>query len=372
MGPKILSACFAITLTLSSVCSGQFIITLGDLKIVEQESGEAKRVRLEFIQSQIDEIKQQRVTFEKELEELNEAIPIVRQSMSEAAQRRLDNDRRNFQQWFSVPNSRNRYSIANGRMLNLAIRILGPVAARRQQQSSPSDAFSSLNGNNQISADQARRLHLVNEMTTGSLAVTRLNAPPLEIEWPLLVLTHWEPDCEAIEGLRDDFADHLLVLSQKRGDNAERRAMQKSFELLDERLELLEAKVHHAQIAIAKNYRSGDEFTEMGVALRYVRRVRATANRFRQAPSEFKERRFAGGNIEEFLIFCYTQSLAIGEATPDDEAEYIRLYNSIRNYAQDIWHLEDLRTEVQFRLQDLSIAESELINMGATDAARDQ
>ena len=373
MGSKKFIAVIMLWLLLSTGAQAQFVITLGELRIVEQESGEAKKVRLDFIQKQMDEIKQQQIEFEKELDELNEALPIVRDaSMSDAARRQLEIDRRNFQQWFSVATATNRYSIHSGRMLNLAIKVLGPVAARRQQRSSPSDSFYSLNQNNQVTGEQARSLHLVNEMTTGSQAVTRLNAPPLEIDWPLLVISRWPADCDAIEKLRDDFSDHLASLSLHHGSNDELRSMQKSFELLDERLKLLEAKVNSAQIAMARAYKSGNDYTEMGAALRYVRRVRATANRFRQAPSEFKERRFVGGNIEEFLIFCYTQGLSIGEASPDDEAQYVRLYDLIRNYAQDVWSLEDMKAEVQMRLRTLSDTERELIDQGATDAARDQ
>ena len=168
-------------------------------------------------------------------------------------------------------------------------------------------------------------------------------------------------ECRDIGKLRDEYVRLLNSAAARDTQKRVERA-----EVLDSALELLQAMVlreknrtpHNPALTPQKKNQVQSNLRE---ALNYLTTVRASAEEFKQAPSQFMVHEFAGGTVEDFLDFCHTRGMYFREAQPDDRAAYFALYKKMQDYAQDVQHIEDWKQDIQNSIRALSQEDRELI-----------
>ena len=359
---------FAITLSLSSVlptvamAQPRYRGLFGDIVIVEKESAEAKRVRLEWISEERNRIRAEMQQYGSELDVLRGVVPDEKNRVQGPAvieERRRD--KIGFNNMAQNNNTDLRNAVFRGGGLNILLKVLGPIAHYRRIRANGAN----VNNNFQALAERIEKAEVehyrLNPATSGgSKVVVRLNQLPLTLEWPEVVIQNWAEDRRNIEKSRDAFVE--LLSAGKTDVNFLNCA-----ELLDNHLELLQAKIlqkkrsmpgNAAILDAGKRMRLHGEFNE---ANRYIETVRATAERFRRAPSDYKVRQFQGGNIEEFLDFCYTHGMIFQEAKKPDEEYYQKIYRRMQDYARDVQDVEDLKDNLKQRIAELKTEDQQLI-----------
>ena len=359
---------FAITFSFSSIIPSMAMAQFrsrglfGDINIVEKESAEAKKVRLEWISEERNRIRAEMQQYGSELARLREDVPDdVNRLQGRAVVEERRRDKIGFNNFAQNNNIDLRNAVFRGGGLNILLKVLGPIAHYRRIRANGPD------GNNHFQAleekiEKAEIEHYrLNPATSGgSKVVVRLNQLPLTLEWPEVVIQYWGDDRRSIEKSRDAFVE---LLSSGKSDVK----FLECAELLDNHLELLQAKIlqkkrsmpgNTAVLDAGKRMRLHGELNE---ANRYIESVRATADRFRRAPSDYKVRHFEGGNIEEFLDFCYTHGMVFQEAKPEDQEHYQRIYRRMQDYARDVQDVEELKESLKQRIAELKTEDQELI-----------
>lgn len=250
-----------------------------------------------------------------------------------------------------------------GTGLNALIRILGPIAHCRRQRGDASQSrarFPSLSPGSMLTTSDVAHLRLTPATSAGSRVAVRLNQLPLEIQWSPIMSQYWKSDCDSINKVRDAFTDQLAFASSGNHVHVE------SGELLDKSIELLQAKVLQKKkmvtkdptLTIAKRTQIHRELQE---AVRYLETVRATAERFKNVPSDYKVRTFAGGSIEDFIDFCYVHGMVFQEGRRDDEEAYMKVFHRMQDYAHDVQYVEDWKSDVEQRIRELDAQDRALV-----------
>ena len=362
---------FAITLSLSSLLPAVVMAQprsrglFGDIIVVEKESAEAKKVRLEWISEERNRIRAEMQQYGSELAKLREDVPDeVNRVQGRAVADERRRDKIGFNNFAQNNNIDLRNAVFRGGGLNVLLKVLGPIAHYRRIRTNGAQVadggFESLSPTEKIEKAELEHYRLNPATSGGSKVVVRLNQLPLTLEWPEVVILNWGEDRRNIEKARDAFVELL-------GSGKSDVKFLECAELLDNHLELLQAKIlqkkrlmpgNTAILDAGKRMRLHGELNE---ANRYIESVRATAERFRRAPSDYKVRQFEGGNIEEFLDLCYTHGMIFQEAKPEDQEYYQKIYRRMQDYARDVQDVEDLKDNLKRRIAELKTEDQELI-----------
>lgn len=336
-----------------------------DLKAAEKEEAAAKEVRLKWISTERTRIQGERQKFEKELNELKEIIPDPNKPRVVAPAIDKDRNRAQIQAngWAINNNPAMNAAIMKGEGLNALLRVLGPLAHHRRQRSitsSTSGVFPSLK--DAIRVEEVNHYRLSPATSAGSKVLVRLNQLPLELQWPAVVIQNWNSDCQSLQKLRDEYVTR--VVSAGASENQTQHLA--TAELFDKGLELLQAKVLQKRQSVPRDTSlSGEKRAHMHrdllEALRYLETVRATAERLKNAPGDYKVHLFPGGSIEDFLDFSYTHGMVFGEARPADQAHYQALLRRMQDYAHDIQFVEDWKANLEQRIRELNADDQKLV-----------
>ncbi len=288
-----LSVCMPIVAKAQPRYRGLF----GDIVVVEKESAEAKRVRLEWISEERNRIRAEMQQYGSELAKLREDVPDeVNRVQGRAAIEERRRDKIGFNNMAQNNNTALRTAVFRGGGLNILLKVLGPIAHFRRIRTNGAIAnggFESLSPVERIEKAEVEHYRLNPATSGGGKVVVRLNQLPLTFEWPEVVKLNWGEDRRNIEKSRDAFVE---LLSSGRTEEK----FLDCAELLDNHLELLQAKIlqkkrlmpgNAAIVDAGKRMRLHGELNE---ANRYVESLRATADRFRRAPSDYKVRNFEG------------------------------------------------------------------------------
>jgi hypothetical protein len=341
---------------------------LVDLKVVEKESAEAKAVRLKWIDQERNRIQDELKKFDKELAELRDIVPdaIKPRILPPAVARERQQEQLRFNDWSANNDPARRFAVIRGSGLNALLRVLGPIAHYRKTRTNNSPAqsvFPSLSPSHEIKAAEVAHFRLNPATSAGSQVVVRLNQLPLELEWPPVIRQNWPEECVNIGKLRDVY---VVTLNNA---NHNMKYLDQA-DLLDKALSLLQAMVqkkkwqtpHDVTLTSDKRIQVHRNLQD---AVRYLETVRATVDRFKTVPSDYKVHRFAGGSVEDFLDFCYTHGMQFQEARPVDEEFYHKIYRQIQDYAHDVQFVEDWKNDLEQRMRELSDEDQKLVWVAA-------
>ncbi len=334
-----------------------------DLTIVEKESAAAKEVRLKWISQERNRVQGELKSFSNELVEIEKTIPheIQPRSLLPNQQQEREREQTSFNDWASTNDPSRRFAIIRGTGLNALLRVLGPIAHYRRLRTGNAPApglFPSLSPGDEIRESDWSHYRM-NPATSSGQVEVRLNQMPLAIESPPVLMQIWPVDCVNLRKTRDLFVSTLSPGSDgsSRGDHAE---------LLDKSLALLQAKIqkkkrdipHDASFDPGKRVQIHRDLQE---AKLYLESLRATVQRLKNVPGDYRVVRFAGGSIEDFLDFCYTNGMVFSRALPADEECYMQVYRRMKDYAHDIQYLEDWRSSVEQRIRELNDEDRQLV-----------
>lgn len=347
--------------------------------LVEQESGEAKKARLDFIGKELQRIRGEKARYEKEYQEAAGVLPdpVAPRVIPKLERQRRDVDRRNFNQWASLNDPKMRDAVFRGQILNNLVRILGPIAATRKDRRSKGNEehFPSLGKDGFVSPDMASRIRYAKPNSTSTDVTHRLNRPPLDFQWPTVMYTSFPSDIKLIAELRTAFLESLSNAEAELGGPV--KAKPRFIELgeeLEETLRLTTAKVAKERANLPSRSEidvrtSREQHGDLREVERLLEQYRVTTRRLIAVPSEYKVTRFDGGTIEDYLEFVYSSGMIIKEATKTDEDAYWDLFRKLQDYARDVQYVEDWKAELDRRWDRLSAEERALLWKGATDAA---
>ena len=342
---------------------GRFPGLFRDLVVVEKESASAKEVRLKWIDDERNRIREELRKYRDELAELEKSFPdpVKARILSPAEEKEQRREQLRFNDWASNNDPAMKNAIIRGEGLNALLRVLGPIAHYRRMRSDgvPIEVFPSLAPEQAIPSDHVAHYRLNPATSAGSRVVIRLNQLPLSLEWPTVVQQYWKADCANIGKTCNAYVTLLSI----EGDGI---AHVETAELLDKSLSLLQAKIQESIRQVfrdpllnpEKRYQMQRDRKD---AIRYIETVRATAERFKKAPSDYKVRRFAGGSIEEFLDFCYTHGMIFQSALPADEDYYRAVFVKMKNYAYDIQFVENWKSDIAQRIRELNAEDKRLL-----------
>lgn len=285
-----------------------------DYTIVQREEAEAKRIRLEWITKERDRIHGELRKYETELTELSNQLPdpIKPRVLAPAIARTRQREQIAFNNFASNNDPAMTGAIRSGSAINALLRVLGPIAHCRKLRASanPETAiFPSLNPDRKITGAEASHFRLTSGSATNTNVVHRVNQLPLDLNWPTILQEKWPVECRDIGKLRDEY---VRLLNSAAAADTRKRA--ERAEVLDSSLELLQAMVVREKNKIpnspgmdpAKKIKIHGYLKE---ALNYLTTVRASAEEFKQAPSQFMIHEFASGTVEDFLDFCYVRGM---------------------------------------------------------------
>ncbi len=352
----------------SAIDKEQLSDLIRDLLGSERESAEAKRVRLDWITHERVRIDKERQDLVKEREALSEVLPdpIKPRFVPPAAAKAEVRAKLQANRWVINNDQASMAAIMKGEGLNALLRVFGPLAHYRRlraQANATSAVFPSLNNDNKITADEAHHYRMSPATSAGSKVITRLNEMPLELEWPTIVLQHWRSDTQSLNKVRNEYVG--LLSSAASRDQTPR--FQETAESFDKAIENLMAKINSKRSATPGDPTMTDAGKKTQIhrdlldAIRYLETVRATAERFKSTPSDFKVRSFPGGTVEEFLDFAYTHGMIFGESRRADEEHYLKLVRRMQDYAKDIQSLEDWKSDLEKRIEDLNDTDKTLL-----------
>lgn len=337
-----------------------------DLTIVEKEEAAAKEVRLKWISTERERIRGEIQKYEKELGELRHMFPdpAKQHHLSPAVAKAQQLQKAAFHSWASNNDPALNAAVVRGSAINALLRVLGPIAHSRQlrKQIGAADVnFPSLTAANAILAADAPHFRMAPATSAGSNVVVRLNRLPLDLQLPVILVQQWPVECRDILKLRDEY---VAILSLPAGIDTQK--LVDRAEVLDSALELLQLMVvkqrrltpHNVSLSARKKI---EVHRDLQDALRYLETVRATTERFKNAPSEFRIHEFPGGTVEDFLDFCYTRGMIFQQARPDDQSDYFKVYRKIQDYAHDVQFLEDWKEDLQRRVDELNADDKNLI-----------
>lgn len=366
--PACRLACLIGLLASPSPASAQSALIrdlLYDLRFVEREEAAAKAIRLKWISEERTRIREELTKYEDELTELRKSVPdpIKPRVLPPAAAKAQDRAQTNFNLWAATNDPLRNVAIMKGTGLNALIRILGPIAHCRRQRGSSSQNqanFPSLSPGAALTTTDMAHLRLSPATSAGSRVAVRLNQLPLEIQWSPIMSQYWRSDCDSILKVRDAFTSQIAFASSGNHVHLE------SGELLDKSIELLQAKVLLKKKLIAKDpnltiAKRTQIHRELQEAVRYLETVRATAERFKNVPGDYKIRTFSGGSIEDFIDFCYVHGMIFQEGRRDDEEAYMKVFHRMQDYAHDVQYVEDWKSDVEQRIRELDAQDQALV-----------
>lgn len=337
-----------------------------DLTIVEKEEAAAKEVRLKWISRERDRIRGEIEKYEDEIAELRSIVPdptkprVLPRGAAEAQKQEM----LAFNNWAANNNPALNVAVLRGSGINALLRVLGPIAHARKLRLNGGQAhvhFPSLSAANAIPVTEVHHYRLVPATSAGSNVVIRLNRLPLDLQWPPILIQEWPVECRDVLKLRDEY---VTILNQAGGSDTKK--LVDRAEVLDSALELLQVMVlkkkrltpHNVSLSAQKRTQVHRDLQD---AIRYLETVRATAERFKKAPSDFRVHEFGGGSIEEFLDFCYTHGMIFQGARPDDEADYVKTYRRMQDYARDVQSVENWKDDLQRRISELNAEDKKLV-----------
>ena len=363
-----IGACLIAGLLSRSAAAQVLVVddVLLDLRRAEQEEANAKQIRLRWIDEERSRIRSELSKYENELTELRKLVPdpIRPRIVPPAVAKTQVREKLAFNDWASSNDPTRQVAILKGSGLNALLRVLGPVAHYRKKKSSTplsTSVFPSLADSERILESDASHYRMVPATSSGSQVAVRLNQLPLDLQWPPVVFQNWQSDCKGIQKLRDEY---VALINSSMSDPTKHVG---HAELLDSAISLLQAKVIQKKSAVTKDPLLSDArkrnqvHRELQDALRYLETVRATAERFKSAPSDYKVHRFAGGSVEDFLDFCYTHGMIFQESRPADQEHYQKLFRRMQDYAHDIQYVEDWKSDLDVRISELSQDDKRLV-----------
>ena len=359
-----------------SISGTALLVLIHSVIVLAEEDGLGKlfdkaeqvsQTRQDAMQKDKDKYRKDIKEFEQAIEDLRRTVPdpLRKQEVSKGIAKNRADDQLAFNANLERAVDANRGEIASGRPLTSLVKILGPMAGYRKQKIDPKyekEGFPSLEDSRRISAEETSHFNL----SFGKLAGMRLNHRPLDIEWPEVTIEKFADDLEAITRLRDAFREPIFSSAVK---EREKRAKAGN-DLLDQ-IELLMAKHHARRSQLAKNVdslkdREKDDIYRHALAIEHLERFRASVRKFKEAPSTFNLKEFPGGNVEEFLKFCYEEGYSFEKAaSPNDEQAYVKLFLKIQAYGRDVQLIEDLKTDYRRRISDLNAKDHALVLLGA-------
>lgn len=344
---------------------------LRDFIIVQQEEAEAKRVRLEWITRERDRIHGELKKYEQELSELNSILPdpVKPRQLPPAVATARRREQITFNNFSANNDPGLNGAVRSGDAINALVRILGPIAHCRKMRSAAnpdSSSFPSLSDACKVRAEDANHFRLSSGSVTNSNVIHRPNQLPLDLNWPTLLTQEWPVECKDIEKLRNEY---VRLLSSPPGPTSKKRV--ECADLLDSALELLQAMVlreknktpHNPTLSPQKKVQRQGELRQ---SVNYLATIRASAEEFKQAPTQFMVHEFNGGTIEDFLDFCYTRGMVFKTAMPDDRVAYFAVYKKMQDYAQDVQHIEDWKDDIQNSIKALSQQDQQLVIEAST------
>lgn len=336
---------------------------LSDLQRVEKDEAEAKRARLQMIDSERNRIAEEMRAYQEDLADLRKMVPdpVRPRVLTPAVAKARSRTQTAFNSWVQNNDPALTTAIMKGDGLNALLRVLGPVAHYRKLKSTEGASathFPSLV--EQISSTDASHFRMIPATTSGSRVVVRLNQLPLDIQWPPVVMRHWPSDCKSIQKVRDVYVSHLAY-----ADTEEVKHLEQA-ELMDSSLALLQAKIMQKRKGVPRDVSLAADIRnqlhrDLLDALRYLENLRATATRLKNAPSDYKVHRFSSGNVEDFLDFCYTHGMYFEGARPADESHYMRMFRRLQDYAKDLQYIEDWKDDLEQRIRELGQADKSLV-----------
>lgn len=343
----------------------QFFI---DLKVVQSESAEARKVRLEFINQERDRIRAEICRADQQLGNLQQIVPdeLRPKVLRDQAEKARENQQRDFDaNLVKVVFRGNAAEIMRGKPLTNMVLVLGPVANYRKRiaaRNAPGPG-----ANLMVTSDDATHFRLAPATTAGGPVEVRLNRRPLEMDWPTITRQRFPSECKTIEKMRDLFEGSLSAPDKNE------TALADQADAVDEaayRLMTLIYKERSLAVSVGgprEVQKRVDLHRQLTAAIRHLERFRATVNRFKLVPAESKVRVFAGGNIEDFLDFCYSGCYSFQEAAPADEAAYGELFNKMKAYGHDVQLVKDMKIDILARIQELEVFDRQLVMEGAVN-----
>lgn len=338
---------------------------LAILNIVEKEEAKAKEIRLNWISEERTRIRKELEDYKTELEDLRKIVPdpVKPRVLSRFVDETRRREKAAFNNWTENNDPRFNAAIMRGEGLNALLRILGPISHYRRLRASSqatSAELPSLKPGERIELDEVSHYRLVPATSAGSKVTVRLNQLPLDLQWPPVITQNWNSDAHGIQRLRDEFVRLIGAAGNQRGEFFNQA------ELLDKSLELLQAKVIQKRRSMPDDTKLTAQkrmqiHSDLQDALRYLETVRATAERFKNAPGDFKVHHFPGGSVEEFLDFCYTHGMIFQESRPADQEYYLKLHRRMQDYAHDIQFVEDWKSDLEQRINELDANDKKLV-----------
>ena len=346
----------------------QFDGLLLDLKIVEKESAAAKEVRLKWISEERTRIREELRKFDNELADLKKIVPdpIKQRVLPPAIAKAKTQEQTSFNNWASNNDPAFRNAITRGPSLNALLRVLGPIAHYRKLQSNngaTTGSLPSLSPSETMTAAQVSHYRMNPATSAGSQVVLRPNQLPLTLEWPTVMKQNWKEDCDDVNRV---CTDYVKLLGSAAAAAAAGEAHVEQAELLDDKLILLQRKVQQKKRAVPadqsiERQKRNQMHRDLQDSLRYLETVRATAERFKNVPSDYRVIRFAGGTVEDFLDFCFTHGMIFQAARPGDEDYYSKLFLAMKDYAHDIQYVEDWKSDIEQRIKELNADDQKLV-----------
>ncbi|MBS0206477.1 MAG: hypothetical protein JSS49_26615 [Planctomycetes bacterium] len=363
-----IGACLIAVLQVGNAAAQVLLVddVLFDLRRAEQEEANAKQIRLRWIDEERSRIRSELTKYENELTELKKMVPdpIRPRIVPPAVARGQAREKLAFNDWASNNDPTRQAAILKGSGVNALLRVLGPIAHYRKKKSSAqtsTSVFPSLAESEWIQESDASHFRMVPATSSGSQVAVRLNQLPLDLQWPPVIFQNWQSDCKSILKLRDEY---VALINSNLSDPTKHL---NHAELLDSAIALLQAKVIHKKATVTKDPLLSDArkrnqvHRELQDALRYLETVRATAERFKSAPGDYKVHRFAGGNVEDFLDFCYTHGMIFQESRPADQEYYQKVFRRMQDYAHDVQYVEDWKSDLDVRISELSRDDKRLV-----------
>ncbi len=341
------------------------------LQIVQGESAEARKLRLEFINAERDRIRSEIQSADKELGDLREMVPDEMKPRMLRPQE--EHAREVLQRDFNVNLTKvvfrgNAAEIMRGKPLTNMVLVLGPVANYRKQvvdADKVNSRLPSLSPGEGVTGVEATHYRFAPATTSGGRVEIRLNRRQLEMDWPVITRQVFPSECKTIEKMRDIFETSLLMSTTEPQELADRA------DALDEAAYRLMTLIYKERKQTV-SFRGPQEVDkrvqrhrELTAAIRHLERFRATVNRFKLAPDESRVREFPGGTIEDFIDFCYRNGFAFQEAAPGDEEAYRNLFNKMKAYGRDVQMVNDTKIDILARINELEVADRELVMEGA-------
>lgn len=335
---------------------------------VERESADARRLRLEAIAAEREDNRVEKLKLEYQLQQWNDILPPgprarelapLQQKSLDRAQKLADSNTT------VIDFQANQNAIRSGRAINSLLVVLGPIAHRKSMQPPTPDStqhFVSLRESNRVSKEDASHFVLVPFGSDDGRAQVRLNQQPLKIAWRAVIQSEFPSYVKDIEKRRVEF-----IAALEKGTEQAATEILKTADQMDEQVAKLMRELI-AQKRKAAEYRDGTghraaftRWQDWNNAYDDLIRLRSTIQYYRESPEALAIKQFDGGNIEEFVCFCYHQGWVVTKARPPDADAYLKVFQLLQQYFRDIQLIDDYRKQIVHDLDKLEIEDAQLL-----------